>query len=645
MTVTRRLRPILRIGQRVNVKREFTLYEDDGGATENTYDLTDAENVTVTFEHYTGAFNMVTNGQCEIVDPEAGVVEYHFTVADTTTLFGEYAVQFEVTKADGSVELVPPDGYEWSIVVGRRQPGDQHLEVQSLSIGEGGLRGLSIDPLHWLAGGGLSNVNGRLTVTASMGIEGLSNPLTSNLNADQYLIKNLGSPVDPNDHARKAETDANETAIDANTQAVTRNTTDISANTTSIGTLETEKASRAGDTLDPAILNNARIVAPSIPGAFDTFKAAYMDLPPEGGKIYVAESCTETGDITVDRTIILVGQGSNWAVANIPYIDLNGHSIHFTTTGATIDKVKFRNPGGFILGEHGSNLGRHDIDTTLHFPSGDGVEFRGGHMESNYSISVQSPGGNGFVWNLDTDSASDYFNDNYCDFTVSGAGQNAYVMTGIGTATADIHGNEFRNMRAEQTTGTAWTVDSKIDLKANFMSGFGLHDSGVNVQPAVADANTIDFGRLKGGGTLHIGGPVRVPRTRRDALSLGPNTAFWDQSNAGGLTKSSLNNFTTHAGSGVLVGGNAWQTIFNKANGATVECGTITGHNVGSVRATWTDGTTSLIYRNQARGADNVGNYQSVKALPRIQNVKVLEFQNAAGSAYEYGWDVTTATY
>lgn len=411
--------------------------------------------------------------------------------------------------------------------------------------------------------------------------------------------------------------------------------------------LPTSGGTVTGDTtfgsIDASSIANTRIIAPSVAGAFDTLGGALADLPSGGGVVYLAETCTETGNITIDSPTMILGQGSQWATPVPAHINLNGNQLHITSLGVSLQRLKLTN-GNVVIGEHNVQGGRHHIDIQIQSATAGGVEFRGGHMESRYQITSNGADGDGITWNLDTDGL-DYWNDNVCNFTVSSCVGDAYVMQGFGTGTADIHGNEIRGIRAEQIGGTAWTVNNQIDLKANFISGFGFHDSGVSVTPAVAKNNTLDVGRLVGGGTLEIGGPVRAPPSRRDLVDLGPDTAFWDNANAGGMTKSSASNIITHAGTDVLVAANTWQTIFDRINPVSVECGTIVGHNVEDVRVTWSDGTTSTIYKNQARGTDNAGNYFSAKAIPRLQSVTALEFFNNAGTSYEYGWDVSVVEY
>ena len=155
-TNIRTLRPVLRIGQRTDPSREFSLAESEGKT--KPIDLTNATRVTLTMEHYTRAFTAVSDGECEIVNPKQGVVEYDFSTAETS-VFGRYYVQFEVTWDDNSTDLIPPSGYEWVLDIGRRQPDDSPLEVPRVYTDESVVGELEAEQAHLHALTGLGTPN------------------------------------------------------------------------------------------------------------------------------------------------------------------------------------------------------------------------------------------------------------------------------------------------------------------------------------------------------------------------------------------------------------------------------------------------------------------------------------------------------
>ena len=129
----RHITPTLRIGQRTTITREIQLIESSHGS--DPLDLSDAESVTLTLEHYEWGFTAIQGGECTIVEPAEGIVEYTFDQSDTS-LHGRYLLQFEVDYGS-ETELVPSDSDDWVLDIGRRQPKYQPLDVPSITADEG----------------------------------------------------------------------------------------------------------------------------------------------------------------------------------------------------------------------------------------------------------------------------------------------------------------------------------------------------------------------------------------------------------------------------------------------------------------------------------------------------------------------------
>lgn len=144
MAITRNIRPIVRIGQQVETTESFDLTSD--GHRRKPLDLTNATSVEINLEHVSGAFTIIDWGSCTISEPVNGEVEYTFSESETTTLHGDYYVQFRVTYENGESELVPPDGYEWIVRIGRKQPREPTpLEVSRLYADEATIGNLQVD--------------------------------------------------------------------------------------------------------------------------------------------------------------------------------------------------------------------------------------------------------------------------------------------------------------------------------------------------------------------------------------------------------------------------------------------------------------------------------------------------------------------
>lgn len=192
MAITKNIRPIVRIGQQVETTEPFNLTSD--GHRREPLDLTNATSVEINVEHYSGAFTAVNWGTCTISDPRNGEVEYTFTESDTTTLHGDYYVQFRVQYENGESDLVPPEGYEWIIRIGRKQPNEPTpLEVSRLYADEATIGNLQVDNAT------IAEVVGDPEID-SLSMNTLSaNQLGQNLNANGFRITNVPDPQDPRD--------------------------------------------------------------------------------------------------------------------------------------------------------------------------------------------------------------------------------------------------------------------------------------------------------------------------------------------------------------------------------------------------------------------------------------------------------------
>lgn len=142
MPDTRRLQPVLRVGQHTSQTREFRIVDPDG----DPVDVSDAD-VTLTMEHDRLAYTAINGEPVTIVDGVGGFVEYDFSTEETS-LEGRYRVQFEVTYSDGETALYPPDDHTWMLDVGRRIPETQPLSVPSVSAAEGTYDSLQVGSIE-----------------------------------------------------------------------------------------------------------------------------------------------------------------------------------------------------------------------------------------------------------------------------------------------------------------------------------------------------------------------------------------------------------------------------------------------------------------------------------------------------------------
>jgi len=108
------------------------------------------------------------------------------------------------------------------------------------------------------------------------------------------------------------------------------------------------------------------------------------------------------------------------------------------------------------------------------------------------------------------------------------------------------------------------------------------------------------------------------------------------------LDQNSFSDRTEHAGNVVSVNADSFHEIFSKANAVFVLGGVIYGNQPSSVRYTWDDGTTDIIYTSPAGGDDSNSDISSPLFVEPAEGVKKLEFKNNAGASRDYGYRVTT---
>ena len=211
----RHISPTLRIGQRTTITREIQLVEADHGS--DPLDLSGAESVTITLEHYEYGHTAVENGACTIVNPSEGIVSYTFDQRDTS-LHGRYLVQFEVDYG-AQTELVPPNSEDWVLDIGRRQSKYQPLDVPRITADEGVLGHMQADTVdigsatieEFANDPNISSLSiDTLNLTAfDGGVVGARGPLTRldgpdlqiNANGElEWVDPNTGGFVDGSDH-------------------------------------------------------------------------------------------------------------------------------------------------------------------------------------------------------------------------------------------------------------------------------------------------------------------------------------------------------------------------------------------------------------------------------------------------------------
>lgn len=258
-----------------------------------------------------------------------------------------------------------------------------------------------------------------------------------------------------------------------------------------------------GDDVD-ALRKGNEIIAPSVAGASNTLAEAVAALPAAGGVIQLAETCTETADISVSKRIKLVGTGGGFDRDAPAHIDLGGFSLHLTSAAAacTFNNVQFRN-GGLIIGETNQFGGRHTFrNVTIRDSPAVGVEFRGGHLNGLYDVSVKNAGGWGWLFNLD--GTADYFNHNLVYLMCHGCANGVRMVGETGTY-SQIHGNDWPRWDVEEvpTGGTGWDVEPTISLRNNVFGGYGIHDGALDVTPhGDGEGNLLNWywaGRTSGG--------------------------------------------------------------------------------------------------------------------------------------------------
>lgn len=275
---------------------------------------------------------------------------------------------------------------------------------------------------------------------------------------------------------------------------------------------------------------NTRIVAPSVSSSFDTLQAAINDLPAEGGAIQIAETCTETANISTSKRITLHGVGGGFDRNAAAYVDLNGNDFHLLAgaAGSTLNNVQF-DGGGVIIGETGQFGGRHSIrNVTIQNSPNVGVEFRGGHLNGVYDISVWNAGGWGWLFNLN--HSVDYFNQNII-YPMSHSCANGIRMVGETGSFSQVHGNDWLrwDIEAIPAGGTGWDVDPTISLRSNKFWGYGIHDGTVDVTPhGDSDDNVCNWYWLTrgDGGTFDFPGQLSVQDTYIDSITFGGRTRY-----------------------------------------------------------------------------------------------------------------------
>lgn len=241
---------------------------------------------------------------------------------------------------------------------------------------------------------------------------------------------------------------------------------------------------------------------------YSTLDDALSALPAEGGTIHLAETVTETSNVTVDKPVKIVGAGFPYSQNATAYIDLNGNTVHVTERAQTWEKLQMVG-GNVIIGEHDQYGGRHHIELCVRESPGDSIEFRGGFMDCVFDIKSHQAGDRGVVWNLDCDGV-DYFNQSETNILVHSATNESVVITGIGTGISEFEGNVFNRFEVEAGGGTGFVVDDAVSLKSNKFFGYGVHDGGVDIRPAEYNGNIIWWAVLRDGGHLDIGGVVHA---------------------------------------------------------------------------------------------------------------------------------------
>lgn len=284
-----------------------------------------------------------------------------------------------------------------------------------------------------------------------------------------------------------------------------------------------------GDDVD-ALRKGNEIIAPSVTGAHDTLQAAINALPATGGRIILAETCTETATISLGKRIMLTGTGGGFDRDAPAHINLNGNNFHLLSSaaGSTLNNVQFEG-GGLIIGETGQFGGRHSFrSVTIQNPPNVGVEFRGGHLNGMYDISVWGAGGWG--WLFDLAGATDYFNQNTV-FLMAHSCANGVRMVGETGANSQIRGNDWLRWDIEGPTNTlvGWDVEPTISLRNNEFGGYGIHDGTVDVTPHDdSEDNELNWYYITrgDGGTFDFPGTVRCWPNDFDILIKGGRTRY-----------------------------------------------------------------------------------------------------------------------
>lgn len=243
----------------------------------------------------------------------------------------------------------------------------------------------------------------------------------------------------------------------------------------------------------------------------DTLAEAHDALSSDGGSIRIAETVTERGDVEISKRVRLVGTGASFDKSAPAYVDLDGNTLHVTSSGNWIEAFQVQN-GNVIIGTTGEFGGRQNVDLSVINSPSFGIELRGGHLDCFYDISARLCGGDGIRFYLEHDAGpdDDYFNENMVWATAHNNGGDGIVVTDpdIGS---EFRGNEFRRLESELNTGTGLVVDG-VNFFENRFTGYGIEGSeSLDVNPSTARGNFMHLTRYSGTGFAKFGGVIMGP--------------------------------------------------------------------------------------------------------------------------------------
>ncbi len=266
---------------------------------------------------------------------------------------------------------------------------------------------------------------------------------------------------------------------------------------------------REAESVSTETLNNATELAGG--GGHDTFAEAVAALPASGGRVILAETTTETADLTINKRLHVVGQGAPAVNRDAPaYIDMGGNTLQIAEDGQTWEQTQVQN-GHVIIGEDGQVGGQNDITLASYGSRSHGVELRGSQIESTLDLRGYNATGDGIIFNPDTDTSADYLTDSEARLTGHSNGGHGINFTGRGSGTAMINGVVIDGFLAENNTDTGWVADSSVEFESVDIRGYGVEDGdGYDVSPANSNNVTVFVDRLRGGGSMNINGIVRT---------------------------------------------------------------------------------------------------------------------------------------